>query len=207
MNKETYWFFREDVYQMRNDENSVAFRFEKDSAKPPHLPFTEYLIRAGSSIEMNSKASIALIPLEGEFTLFVESDVPKTFYPGELITVVSNSEPIRIETSHEQEWSRLYVVELPIPLDNSSCSYQLEKNSLTRVSIHDDLNFLIGYFGNRIENEFQLEKHHVQIITIHGVFECQDRLLKEREILLIENTSHIGYESLLENTVILAFEF
>ncbi|MFT3920759.1 hypothetical protein [Cloacibacterium sp.] len=82
------------------------------------------------------------------------------------------------------------------------------RNALSKISNHLKTPNYIGIFDGREEIQFHLENHQNKIfaMVLNGAFEIQNRLLENRDAIILWEITELEFEALSENALIIFFE-
>lgn len=175
------------------------------------LKFSDNTLSAQNSQEIlaDNFVLVVLIPLVGAFEI-VNDDISKIIDSGEIAYILMKTdEQILIQNPYENElinYLEIWINSEDILEENLVIKkFNLDKdlNNLIDVSLKDNAKkFYIGKFDGREEGVLKIDKQAI-VFVIHGVFECENRLLESRSALAILGTDEIEFEGLGRENIIL----
>jgi quercetin 2,3-dioxygenase len=160
------------------------------------------------TILADSAYCVVLIPLVGAFEIG-----EKIVNSGEFLTLfVKTNEQIVIQNPYESDHINFMEIWIK-PSDNGIKGLFLEKfdlsanqNSLNLLIIKGlKNNIYIGKFDGRIEGEIDLKDKAKKAFAINlsGSIEVQERLLFERDAVMVWDCDELGFESLANESILL----
>jgi quercetin 2,3-dioxygenase len=154
-------------------------------------------------------ALVVLIPLVGAIEIVIDN-VSKIVYSGEIACISMKSDSqIFIQNPYENElvnYLEIWIKPDETFEENVVCEkFNLDKNqnNLIEVSMKDSsMKFFIGKFGGREEGVLIID-NQAFVFVIHGVFECENRLLESRSSMAVWGNHKLEFEGLGRENIIL----
>lgn len=163
-----------------------------------------------SLLDLKANQKVIILPLYGNIRI---NNFNKIIEAGEVV-IFESSEDQKVMVRNVREDADADVLIMTFNKNVSKNSYRINKIDL---SIRNRLNFIdsgfgfpgfIGIFDGRETGNYVLKKENSSIfgMVINGAFEFQDRLLENRDAVLINNLDELEFEALSENALILFLE-
>jgi len=163
-----------------------------------------------SLLDLKANQKVIILPLYGNIRI---NNFNKIIEAGEVV-IFESSEDQQVMVRNVGEDADADVLIMTFNKNVSKNSYRINKIDL---SIRNRLNFIdsgfsfpgfIGIFDGRETGNYVLKRENSSIfgMVINGAFEFQDRLLENRDAILIRNLDELEFEALSENALILFLE-
>ncbi|MGC4130134.1 MAG: hypothetical protein QM564_11400 [Bergeyella sp.] len=168
----------------------------------------EFLIKksAESEIECTGGCTALLIPLYGLMEIN-----GKTISANETLTLKNTENKILTIKNILEEDSDILMIEIKEkqePFCENHSEISILRNALSRISGNTEAPNYIGIFDGREELQYQLENPDNKIfaMVLNGAFEIQNRLLENRDAVVLWEINELEFEALSENALIIFFE-
>jgi quercetin 2,3-dioxygenase len=176
------------------------------------LSVREIVINENSDflLKIEKNISVIILPLYGIFQI---KEVNQSLSVNEVVTIKSNEyQEVTFSNNLVDEKADALIFEFYTSNSESqfhSGKFELDnKNTfLPLIGNFDKPNF-IGLYEGRKEDLYTLENREKSIfgIVLNGAFEFQNRLLENRDAILLWEIEELEFEALSENALILFFE-
>lgn len=162
---------------------------------------------ASADFRLDNDAVVVVLPLAGAIML---NEIPVV--PGEIFFFSGkDKDVVTIKNPFETAFVNYIIMQFQTQIHNAeNClhSFELDINQNKLQSIHNQLinnKIAIGKFDKRIEGAIDLIDKNERCIAINlsGSFEFQDRLLNERDAVLLWNCPNAEFESLAPESILL----
>lgn len=159
------------------------------------------------SLEIAENKTVILLPLFGE--IYCRN---KTVTANEILEFGTNTkETIMIKNNYEEEIADFLIIEIKensILYATKKSEIIILKNALSKISERLSYPNYIGLFEGRQEMTYKLENknHKIFGLVLNGAFEFQNRLLENRDAIILSEIETLEFEALSENALILFFE-
>lgn len=160
--------------------------------------------------QYKANCAVMILVLYGEILI---SDFKKKVSSHKVFTLKSTeTDSLTIKNNLENEKADVLIIELKSGIhDNSFSLKDLTidcKNTLIPMAEDFDYANFIGLYDGRKEDSYIVNQSDRSVfgMVINGAFEFQNRLLENRDAVLLEDIETLEFEALSENALLLFFE-
>jgi quercetin 2,3-dioxygenase len=172
----------------------------------------EIVMDENGSFDFNYKinCTILVIVLYGEVLI---NDFEKPITAEQIFTLKSTeSNILHIKNNLNDEKADVLLFELKSKKTENSFSVEdlkiTEKNTLISISENVEYPNFIGLYDGRKEEEYSLYRKDASIfgMVINGAFEFQNRLMENRDAIILNEIKELEFEALSENALLIFLE-
>ena len=196
----------------KEDQSLVNQIIEGNSILGNHFRVTEVVLDEDGSYqyETQEQSTTLILCLYGKITL---DSLQKTITPNEVVTLQSvEKNSIEIRNDLDTEKADLLIFEYKSePSENLFSVEELSienSNTLFPISKKIDAPNFIGLYDGRMEEVYTLQHPQKNIfgMVINGAFEFQNRLMENRDSIILSEIETLEFEALSENALLVFFE-
>lgn len=199
------------IWENKNSyaKNEIYFSENKNS---PLRQVSEIVLAENGSYELNctSESLILIIILYGKIHI---ENIEKTLDATQVITINSvEKNTVNIKNILEKEPSDILIIEFEKKSEQTSHLIEnillAEKNTLIPISKNIDIPNFIGLYSGRQCEEYLMRTKGNSIfgMVLNGAFEFQNRLMENRDAIVLSEVETLEFEALSENALLLFFE-
>ncbi|MBB6333077.1 hypothetical protein HNP24_004080 [Chryseobacterium sediminis] len=205
--------FKNDFRIWQENEKSIITEILKDEEKTHTLvSLKEILLDIEGEVRFNfdGERTLLILPLYGEIII---TDFYEPISAGMSLTLNAQSgKDIVIKNLVHHDRSDLLIFEFkkdecPQKFSKNELDFTLKNNAFQISKTIQHPNF-IGLYNSRAEGYYALKESDKSIfgMVINGAFEFQNRLMENRDAILLWELEELEFEALSENALILFME-
>lgn len=193
----------------RKEEKSFCFRslqtsLEESCAK---ISIREIGLMSKHSLECNAIAEKPkmLMPLSGDIKLTTKSG-EQILKPGKSIILTEDFKVVNDFKDNPIHWLEIAWIGNGTPCQTDLSFLSLKNQMHSLLTENDSIQAYIGRYDSRVDGCLVIpDNRETFVFIVGGVFEVQDRLLRERDGLLLKGISELGFEGLAAEGLVLIF--